>query len=133
VIIPPEEIDRDLPAKLRAEAEGVLRWAVEGAVQWYRQGLGKPGTVESAGRQWRSDMDHLGRFIEDCCITGEDARGKARVLYSAYRKWADESGERPSAEIVFSRAMAERGFPKKRTNTGAMYSGIGLVVDASEK
>jgi putative DNA primase/helicase len=49
VTIPADEIDRDLPAKLLAESEGILAWMVAGAVRWHSEGLGKPAAVESAG------------------------------------------------------------------------------------
>ena len=66
--------------KLMAEAEGILACMVEGAVRWYSEGLGKPAAVESAGLEWRSDMDQFGRFIGECCIAGEFAQVKARIL-----------------------------------------------------
>jgi putative DNA primase/helicase len=42
VIIPPCEIDREMPDKLLAEAEGILAWCVTGAQRWHCEGLGKP-------------------------------------------------------------------------------------------
>jgi len=41
VTIPTGEIDKTLPRKLLAEAEGILAWAVEGAKLWRRVGLQK--------------------------------------------------------------------------------------------
>ena len=84
VTIPLEEQDRDLPGKLLAEAEGILAWAVAGAMRWYKEGLGRPPEVEQEGREWRTSMDSIGRFIEERCIVGEFASAFARVLYKPY-------------------------------------------------
>jgi putative DNA primase/helicase len=129
VVLSSEEIDRDLPGKLAAEAEGILAWAVAGAVRWYCEGLGTPAEVETANRSWRADMDQLGRFIEDSCITGEYARAKARTLYLAYKTWAEGAGEHPVTEVVFTARLVEHEFSKEHTRNGAVYHGIGLRVE----
>lgn len=129
VAIPPEEIDRELPDRLIAEAEGILAWAVEGAVRWYKLGLGKPPEVDQANREWRSDSDQIGGFIEECCISGEFSQARGRQLYSAYRQWAENAGERAVRERDFAQRIVERGFAKKHTNNGAIYAGIGLRSD----
>jgi len=128
VTIPPEEVDRSLPDKLLAEAEGILAWAVAGAVRWRREGLGRPDDVQAANEQWRREMDQLGRFIEECCVVGEFAQARAREVYQAYRRWAEECGEHTVGERRFAGWMAERGFTKRRTAQGNVYSGIGLAV-----
>jgi putative DNA primase/helicase len=76
VTIPGEEIDKSLPRKLLAEAEGVLAWAVEGAIEWRLNSLGKPSEVRSANDEWKSENDQLGHFIEDCCAVGRSLRAK---------------------------------------------------------
>lgn len=131
VTVSAEEADRDLPAKLLAEGEGILAWAVEGATRWFREGLGKPDVVESAGRAWRADSDQLRRFIEECCVAGGHAQAKARPLYRAYREWAEEAREHVVAETEFSSALSDLKFSKKHTNSGAVYLGIGMKTDAS--
>jgi putative DNA primase/helicase len=132
VTIPAGEIDRKLPAKLMAEAEGILAWMVAGAVRWHSEGLGKPAAVESAGAEWRSDMDQFGRFIGECCIVGDFAQATGRVFYSAYRKWAEEAGEPPVMETRFGATLKERGFTKKHTKNGVVYQGIGLASPCDE-
>ncbi len=130
--IPKAEQDKELPAKLAAEADGILTWAVAGAVRWYSEGLGKPSDVEQAGDAWRAQSDRMGRFIAECCITGDFAQAKARALYSAYRAWGDQGGEHAVTETAFAAALAERGFGKRHTMQGAVYSGIGLKTEVQE-
>ncbi len=126
VTIPPEEIDRELPQKLLAEAEGILAWAVQGAVLWFKADLSKPAEVETAAGRWRADMDQIGRFIEDCCICDAVAQARARQLYSVYRNWAEEGGEHAVTENHFSQKLQERRCQRKHTKTGNVYIGIGL-------
>jgi putative DNA primase/helicase len=129
VTIPKDEQDKELPAKLAAEADGILAWAVAGAVRWYSEGLGKPSDVEQAGDAWRAQSDRIGRFITDCCITEDFAQAKARALYSAYRTWGEQGGEHAVTETAFATALQERGFSKTHTRYGAIYSGIGLLAE----
>ncbi len=123
------QIDRDLPAKLLAEAEGILAWGVKGAVRWFRDGLGNPSEVERANRIWRSESDQLGRFLQECCVTGEHKQVKARQLYEAYRQWTDDVGERAVSEVLFANRMADQGPGKRHTEGGALYTGVGLKVE----
>ena len=129
VTIPKEQQDRELPAKLMAEAEGILAWAVRGAVRWYAEGLGKPPDVQQSGELWRAESDQLGRFIEARCVTLPNAQAKAHTLYLEYRQWAEEGGERVETESSFGRRLAERDFPKRRGNAGLFYQGVGLRAD----
>jgi putative DNA primase/helicase len=124
-MIPKAEQDRELPAKLAAEGEGILAWAVAGAVRWYAEGLGKPKAVENAAGRWRAQSDQVGRFIRECYVAKKDAQVKARALYSAYKAWAEGAGEPAIAEFQFGQRMAEmRSFAKVLTRTGAIYQGI---------
>ena len=67
-----EQIDTTLPYQLEAEAKGVLRWLVEGAVAWHRRvskrqgktGLGPCVAINASVDQYRYDKDHASRFIE---------------------------------------------------------------------
>ena len=127
VTIPKAEQDRDLRSKLLAEAEGILAWAVAGAMRWHRDGLGKPPEVEQAGAAWRTESDQTGRFLEACCVVGEFASVVSRPLYQTYRKWAEEVGERSQPEKIFFKRLAEQGFKSRHTMKGNLYEGVGLV------
>lgn len=130
--IPREKIDPSLASKLKAEAEGILAWALAGSLAWFERGLDKPPEVEAATEQWRAENDNIGRFIEECCINGDAFRAKAKQLYEAYRKWADTSGEKVIAPNKdFAPRLVARGYKRKHTDKGEVYEGIGLKAEGS--
>jgi len=125
VSIPPDQIDKNLPAKLQAEAEGILAWLVEGARLWHLHGLGKPAEVEAAKDEWRAQMDQVGRFIEECCVVGDSFRSFGVALYSEYKRWTETAGEHAITGTAFGRKISER-YEKKHSERGATYLGIGV-------
>jgi len=118
--------DRQLKAKLEEELEGILAWAVRGCRQWLRDGLQCPATVHQATQQYRVESDQIGRFIEECCVTTDGGKVRARRLYQAYRAWCEQTGEHPVTETAFAMRLAERGLRKARTSRHTLYCGIQL-------
>src|SRR5262249_51515381 len=53
VTIPKDEIDKNLLEKLKREAPGILRWAVEGCLEWQRDGLNEPSEVSESVQEWQ--------------------------------------------------------------------------------
>ena len=85
-----------------------------------------PGAVADAVREYRSEMDVVGQFLEDRCIVREHAQVTAKFLYAAYRHWADKAGEAAVTQSRFGRALSERGFRKKKARTGVIRLGLEL-------
>lgn len=127
VVIPDEDIDRSLKGKLMGEATGILSWAVAGGVRWFAEGLGRPPEVAEAVREYRREMDIVGRFIEERCRVLPTAKERSSTLYKEYVRWAEDSGERPVSGVKFGLAMAEREFDKERDERGQWYRGLTLV------
>jgi putative DNA primase/helicase len=134
VSIPKEKIDRDLPAKLLREAEGILAWIVEGARLWYAGGLQPPEEIESANREWRAEEDQLGRFFESACRLAPGLQVQARSLFAAYKDWADTSREHHIlTENLFGRKLRLRGYEKKQRARGAFYLGIDIRTEEHDE
>lgn len=132
VTIPPEEQDKQLPAKLREELPGIFAWIVQGCLEWQRQGLRPPDEVRRATGRYRAEMDVLAAFIDEECIVAEHASASAKALYSAYKAWCEENGERPETQRRFGGRLKERGFESGRMTTGprkgaSEWYGIGLA------
>lgn len=127
VTIPPDEQDRELGAKLEEERPGILAWAVKGCVKWQQDGLRAPAAVTRATGHYRAEMDSLGSFIADRCLTKGHPLALAGALYAAYRVWCEKSGERPLTQRKFGLSLSERGFSKRRSHGKRYWNGIGLL------
>lgn len=125
--IPPAEQDKKLPLKLRAESSGVLAWAVEGCLEWQREGLDAPEEVRKATGAYRSEMDVIGAFLRDECEVGRNYSQSFQEVYDRYEDWCEEGGEKPETRRKFNARLKERGqFTDRRSGPGGSYEWHGL-------
>jgi putative DNA primase/helicase len=132
ITIPEIERDPRLGDKLATELPGILRWAVDGCLAWQLEGLQTPTAISTATGQRRDDMDALAGFINDCCTSDQLASVTARLLYEAYRKWANENGESAISQTAFGLRLGERpGLWKTRGTSkgGVVWHGLRLLKD----
>ncbi|WGH21219.1 DNA primase/helicase [Arthrobacter phage ObiToo] len=124
----PHERDHRLGDKLLAEAQGILTWAVQGAMEWYRGGLQDPDIIRSSTKEYRETSDALAGFIPGVFIHDPEAgRVDGKVLFDEYLKWADEEnlpGKERWTRRTFFGALEERGMTKRKTNKGIAFDGI---------
>ncbi|MCA1716262.1 MAG: phage/plasmid primase, P4 family [Actinobacteria bacterium] len=128
--IPPEEQDKKLPEKLRAELPGILAWTVEGCLEWRLDGLRAPEEVRQATGEYREEMDVLGAFLDECCKLGPEENVSARELYEAYAQWCTDTGEQQETQRKFGRRLTERGVfirYKGGTSGGHRWRGVDLL------
>ena len=114
-----------LPQKLRKEAAGILRWAVEGCRKWQEYGLGIPKSVERATSIYQTDQDVFRRFLDECTIQSPDAKVSSQNLFSAYKSWFEDGGESEQSLRWVGLRMRELGY-KKTGQSPVTYRGIGL-------
>lgn len=112
----------------RAEASGILNWALEGYIRWREIGLGKPAAVEDATQEYFDENDILKQFIEDRCEENKAFTIEAKKLYEAYRKWCEQNGYRYLASRAFYRVLEEHGLDKRNgSGNKVMIDGIALA------
>jgi putative DNA primase/helicase len=126
VTIPESARDPDLAQKLKAELAGILRWAVDGCIEWQEKRLSPPAIISEAGHEYREESDTLGRFISEGCEIRPLAQVKSSTFFKRYRDFCEASGERWISVKDLPSEMQRRDYQWKRTNTGAFYYGIEL-------
>jgi len=119
VRIPDSEVDDDLGKKLEAELPGILRWAVDGAVAWSRDGLGNSEAVNAATNEYRHDADLLGQWLDECCETSALTRYRTGLLFDSWRMYSKKHAPNMPAgrQNEFVDAMQRKGY-ERITATG---------------
>ena len=126
VTIPEGQRDPHLSEALKAEGEGILRWAVDGCLAWLRDGLRAPAAVIAATTNYKTEMDLVGRFITDCCICNPSERVAASDLYRSFEDWCASGGEAAFSQQMFGRRLTDSGFTREKRRNGHWWKGLGL-------
>ena len=122
----PEVSDPDLKAYLfdpEGGLPGVLSWMVEGAIKYLsstaKDPLGSCKAVDEASAMYRKNEDRLGMFLEEETREVEGSSLSVKILYSQYKYWAEDRGERPMAQISFHKKLSDRGLKIEGQGTHA--------------
>jgi putative DNA primase/helicase len=128
VQIPVNERDRKLPEKLWSEREAILRWCIDGCLEWQRIGLAPPPSVRKTTDEYFEDQDNLGQWLEDCVNLDAGIFGfeLSSVLFTSWKAWCEEKNLKPGSERAFAEALRDRGFEKDRKEHGRGFAGISL-------
>jgi putative DNA primase/helicase len=121
-----EQKDKALPQKLKAEAAGILRWAVEGCLEWQRIGLCEPKDVLAATSDYRQEMDVLAAYLDERCVISPALSVPAGGLYADYQRWCKENGEYAVSQKRLGQRLRERGFESGRNERHRFWHGLGL-------
>ena len=68
-IFSPAEMDRNLQDKLKAEADGILQWCIEGARLYQQQGLQPTARMVDELEAYRRKSDPVSQFVRECVTT----------------------------------------------------------------
>jgi putative DNA primase/helicase len=102
VLIPPAVRDPDLAEKLKAEWPAILRWMVDGCLEWQRVGLVVPTIVRDATKEYLADQDVLTQWADENLVKDGNGFVLTRVLFASWKLWAGERNLAIGTEITFS-------------------------------
>jgi P4 family phage/plasmid primase-like protien len=129
VAISPEERDPNLPAKLTAEYPAILRWMVDGCLEWQREGLGVPDRVQKASDAYFANQDVLEQWIEDCTVdlrSNHAAFTTTRTLFTSWKTWCEARNTPVGTERAFADNLSEKGYDPYRKQYGRGFKGLEL-------
>ena len=125
-----EKRDDRLAEKLESERPGILRWMIDGCLEWQRIGLAPPPIVLEETEKYFQDQDAVGRWMEECCLVGKNATATKSELWESWKKWAEGANEYVGSKRWLLDRLRESvpGLDESRTKKSYLFIGIGLLV-----
>jgi len=115
VQIPPGERDPHLLHKLEAERPAILRWCIDGCLEWQRIGLAPPTIVQDATEAYFADQDVLQQWLDECTYdAGPLAFTRTSDLFASWKSWNEERNLKPGSATGLSEALMDHGYEKTR-------------------
>lgn len=132
-----EERDYSLQSKLMSEAQGILAWAVDGAAQWYANGLCEPAAIVAATSEYRHSEDALSEWAlqKGWQLGGADGEVRLTDLFKDYDTWCYENRVDDALRTrAFQRSIeARKGVRKIRKSSGTIYKGVAKSLTNNEE
>lgn len=131
-VVPPEKRDPALGDRLKAASGVILAWAINGAVDYCKNGIREPDSVAKATRAYAEDQDTVGRFVAEMvhlCPANRAARVPVADVRAAYEKWCAEIGEMPVDAKRLTNQLGDRYGVEtvKGTKGRRLYEGAVLL------
>ena len=131
----PTNPDKELDRKLKAEYPAILRWMIDGCLDWQANGLTHPPVVTAATAAYFADQDTVRQWVEDCCDTTANPphfSDTVKSLYASWKNYALDRGEDAGGSKTFNIRLQNLGFmPIKDTDgiRGRGYKGIRVHIN----
>ncbi len=126
----PPAKDLQLETKLRAEWPGILRWMIEGCLDWLKNGLVRPEVVLAATAEYFSEQDTVHQWVEELCTVGKGQYDTLAILFKSWSEYALANGEKPGTTKWFSQTLARLGCEAVKNTPGNHgkrgFTGIGV-------
>ena len=124
VVIPPEQRDKNLGDRLRAEWPGILAWMIEGCIDWQTRGLAPPETVTSATAAYLEAEDAMAAWLDEAGVRDASAWETTKTLFTAWKTWAENAGEHPGTMKRFVQNLEARGLTPERRRHARGFRGF---------
>jgi putative DNA primase/helicase len=125
----PPAPDRELERTLLAEAPAILRWAINGCLDWQARGLVRPDVVKAATADYFEAQDMLGQFLEEQCDVDPGNSYKTERSADVFFRWSEfakAASEPAGSRKAFAEKLKGRGVQSSRTRDARLFVGIRL-------
>lgn len=129
VVIPPEQRDKNLGERLRAEWPGILAWMIDGCIDWQKRGLGPPESVTNATAAYLEAEDAMAAWLDEAGTRDLSAWEATKTLFASWKAWADNAGEHAGTMKRFTQNLETRGLTLERKTHARGFRGFRIGTD----
>lgn len=119
-----EDADPWLEQKLLDERDGILAWMIDGAREWYRNGLQIPSVIRDGSNAYRTESDVLGEFLADETVNSPTGRVEQTTLWGKWQFFCGTVGVSEGSKNSFTRRLAERSYEAVKSHGVRYYKGL---------
>lgn len=117
----------DLKTDLIPEYPAILRWALDGCLDWKDDRLGTADAIKKASGDYFVRQDVFGRWMEERCILDTSLSVGPGALFNDYRAWCQGNGEVALASPEFAEKIDRtKGCKRTKQRGKNLISGVGL-------
>ncbi len=133
--------DKTIKARLKEVdvLQGILYWAVQGAIKWYRlgaKGLTTPASIEKTTQSQRNELDYVQQWIDACCEDDPEGWISNQDVIASYTAWCKEHNiQYIKGMQSLSQSLKTKGYQpgKQRKVNGKNQKGVeGLYIYPTE-
>jgi putative DNA primase/helicase len=132
----PAKPDPLLEQKLKAEWPGILRWFIEGCLNWQANGLIRPESLIKATESYFEDQDLLAQWLAEACDAEPGNRYKwesVGLLFGSWSEYATRAGEKPGSAKAWGAELAKRGYERDKVGGVRCFRGLMLRTPPAKK
>jgi putative DNA primase/helicase len=126
----PTQPDRQLEVKLKGEWPAILRWAIDGCLDWQKNGLIRPASIKAATGKYFADQDLWTQWLDEECEVEPENRwimAGSGELFQSWTNYAKAAGADAGSRIEFAENLEKQGFsPDKGGGGRRIWRGVGL-------
>ena len=120
----------NLKEELLKESEGILKWIVDGCLEYQKEGLKIPKIILDQTEDYRQENDGIGRFLSEMCVKGDEFTTPCQEMLNAIKDYCNEEGLNiPSRNEITDYLKVK--FKKNETSRGNFWKGVGIKVSNS--
>lgn len=137
-LLKPRTPNPRLEEELRAEAPAILRWMIDGCLDWQEGRLPVPTAVQAETKRYFDDQDVLAQWLGDCCeldppgMAEPIRRCLSSKLFASWSGWCQRNGEQAGTNKRLSQDLERRGFAKQASKFGKEFKGLTIKPGGSE-